>query len=79
MKRLTRDKTVPLGQRYRTMAPVLSISPCETIVVETINHMTPVVLSEVDLHAHAGPPVGLIPAADLTDDVPRALRGGVGR
>jgi amidase len=35
--------------------PVFAVDPGETIVVETINHMTPVVRSEKDLHAHGSP------------------------
>jgi amidase len=55
VKRLTRDRTVPLGQRYRVTTPVLTIDSGETIVVETINHMTPVVWGEEDLHPHGSP------------------------
>lgn len=52
MKRLSREKTVPLGSRYQVLEPVMTIDPGETIVVETINHMTPVVHTESDLHPH---------------------------
>lgn len=52
MKRLSRDRTVPLGQRYRVFDPVMEIEPGEQIVVETINHMSPVVRSKSDLHPH---------------------------
>ncbi len=55
MKRLGREHTVPIAQRNRTFDPVLTIDPGETIVVETINHMTPVVRGEEDLHAHGSP------------------------
>lgn len=55
MKRLTRDKTVPCHLRYKVFEPEIIIEPCETIIVETINHMTPVVLSEKDLHAFGTP------------------------
>lgn len=52
MQRITRDKVVPHGQRYRVEESVATVDPGETIVVETINHMTPVVRSEADLHVH---------------------------
>ncbi|HOP80196.1 MAG TPA: acetamidase/formamidase family protein [Armatimonadota bacterium] len=52
MKRLTRDNTVPCGMRYKVFEPVMKIDPGETIIVETINHMTPIVRSEADLHPH---------------------------
>lgn len=55
MKRLSRENTVPLHSRYRAFDPVLTIDPGETIIVETINHMTPIVRSEADLHAHGSP------------------------
>jgi amidase len=52
MKRLGREHTVPLGKRYKIFEPVITIEPGETLVVETINHMTPVVKGAEDLHAH---------------------------
>ena len=52
MKRLTRDHTVPGERRYRVYEPALTIDPGETILVETINHMTPIVRGKADLHAH---------------------------
>ena len=55
MKRLSREHTVPLGSRYRIFEPVMTVEPGETIVVETINHMTPIVRSEEDLHPHGSP------------------------
>jgi amidase len=55
MKRLSRENTVPLHSRYRVFDPVLTIDPGETILVETINHMTPVVRSVADLHPHGSP------------------------
>ncbi len=55
MKRLSRSNTVPDHQRYKVLEPVMTIDPGETIIVETINHMTPVVTSEADLHAHGSP------------------------
>jgi amidase len=55
MKRLMRDKTVPCDKRYRVLEPVMTVEPGETILVETINHMTPVVKSEKDLHPFGSP------------------------
>jgi acetamidase/formamidase len=55
MRRLTRDHTVPLGSRYRVLEPVLTVDPGETVLVETINHMSPIVWSEADLAAHGSP------------------------
>lgn len=53
MTRLTRDHTV--DHSYSVLEPALTIEPGETIVVETINHMTPIVRSEADLHPHGSP------------------------
>lgn len=55
MKRLSRDHTVPLDSRYRVFESVMTVEPGETIVVETINHMTPIVRTENDLHPHGSP------------------------
>jgi amidase len=55
MKRLTREHTVPGDQRYRVFEPAMTIEPGETVVVETINHMTPIVRGEHDLHRHGSP------------------------
>jgi amidase len=55
MKRLTRDKIVPDGMRYKVLEPVMTVEPGETILVETINHMTPIVRTEADLHPHGSP------------------------
>lgn len=57
MKRLTREHTIPHGRglRYRALTPAMKVDPGETIVVETINHMTPIVRTEADLHAHGSP------------------------
>ncbi len=55
MKRLTRDHVVPLKERCRVTEPVMTVEPGETILVETINHMTPIVRSEADLHPHRSP------------------------
>jgi amidase len=55
MERLTREHTVPVGQRYRVMEPALVVEPGETILVETINHMSPIVWGEEDLATHGTP------------------------
>ena len=55
MKRLTRDYTIPCDQRYRVFDPAITIESGETIIVETVNHMTPVVRNEDDLHPHGSP------------------------
>ncbi|MBN1919401.1 MAG: acetamidase/formamidase family protein [Verrucomicrobia bacterium] len=55
MKRLTRDKIVPGGMRYKVFEPAMTVEPGETILVETINHMTPIVETEADLHPHGSP------------------------
>lgn len=55
MKRLTRDHTVPGGRRYQVLEPALTLDPGETVIVETINHMTPIVRGQEDLHAHGSP------------------------
>ena len=55
MKTLSREKTVPHKMRYRLYDPAMVVDPGETIVVETINHMTPVVRGQEDLHAHGSP------------------------
>jgi amidase len=55
MKRLTREHTVPYQKRYTTFEPAITIEAGETILVETINHMTPVVETEADLHPHGSP------------------------
>lgn len=54
MRRLTRENTIPHGRGLgqEPPAPAITVEPGETIVVETINHMTPVVRSEADLHPH---------------------------
>ena len=53
MRRVSRDKTVPHGQRYKVLDPVAVVDAGETIVVETINHMTPVVMGKEDLHHYS--------------------------
>ena len=55
MKRLSREHTVPNRSRYQVFDPALTIESGETIIVETINHMTPIVRSEKDLHPHGSP------------------------
>ncbi len=52
MKRLSREFTIPYQRRYTLLEPAMEIKPGETIAVETINHMTPIVKSEADLHPH---------------------------
>lgn len=52
MQRITREHVVPPGERYRRFEPAATVRSGETIVVETINHMTPVVHGEADLHRH---------------------------
>ena len=54
MKRLSRKHTVGKNP-YQAFQPAMTIDPGETIVVETINHMTPIVRSEKDLHPHGSP------------------------
>jgi len=55
MQRLSREHTVPGPRRYQVYEPALLVEPGETILVETINHMSPVVWSEADLAAHGSP------------------------
>ena len=57
MKRLTRDPEHLLtGEEGRIAgSPAMTIDPGETVVVETINHMTPIVRGESDLHPHSSP------------------------
>lgn len=55
MKRLTREHLIPLKARYKIFEPAVEINAGETIVVETINHMTPIVWNEKDLHPHGSP------------------------
>ena len=55
MKRLTRDHLVPGKLRRRVYEPAMTVEPGETILVETINHMTPIVETDADLHAHRSP------------------------
>ena len=55
MKRLTREQLIPLDERYKVFEPAIEIEPGETLVVETINHMSSIVYSEEDLHPHGSP------------------------
>ncbi len=55
MKRLSREHTIPGDSRYQVLEPAITIEPGETIIVETINHMTPIVRSQKDLHPHGSP------------------------
>lgn len=55
MKRLTREHLIPLNARYKIFEPAIEINAGETIAVETINHMTPIVWDEKDLHPHGSP------------------------
>ncbi len=52
MKRLTREHLIPLDERYKVFEPAIEIEPRETLVVETINHMSPIVHNQEDLHPH---------------------------
>jgi len=53
MKRITRDHTVPLDQRYRMLEPVAEVDLGEEFIVETINFRTPIIRTPAD----ANPPV----------------------
>ncbi len=55
MRRISRSLRVPVDRRYRVLDPAFVIEPGETVVIETINHMTPVVQGEEDLHPHGSP------------------------
>jgi len=55
MKRLTREHLIPLDARYRVLEPAIEIEPGETLVMETINHMSPIVYSQEDLCSHGSP------------------------
>jgi len=48
MQRITRDKTVPLDQRYKLTDPVAEVALGETFLVETINFRTPVIRTPED-------------------------------
>jgi amidase len=55
VKRLTREHLVPANLRGRVYEPAMTVEPGETILVETINHMTPIVRTDADLHPHRSP------------------------
>jgi len=55
MKRLTREHLIPLKARYKIFDSAIEIEPGETLVVETINHMSSIVWEEKDLHPHGSP------------------------
>jgi len=48
VKRITRDKTVPLKQRYKVRQPVAEVGLGESFLVETINFRTPVIRTPED-------------------------------
>lgn len=48
MKRVTRDKTVPVGKRNKVHEPVLEVGLDESFIVETINFRTPVIRTPED-------------------------------
>lgn len=48
MKKITRDKTVPINMRYRVHKPVTKIDLGESLLVETINFGTPVIHTAED-------------------------------
>jgi len=48
MRRIRRQHTVPVDQRYRVREPVAEVALGETFVVETINFRTPIVRTEED-------------------------------
>lgn len=55
MQRLSRKHTVPNSRRYHLSEPALVVEPGETVLVETISHMSPIVWGEADLAAHGTP------------------------
>jgi amidase len=58
--------------RYRVFDPAMTIEPGETVIVETINHMTPIVRSEDDIHAH-----GTLEYQEREETGPIYVRGAV--
>lgn len=48
MKRVTRDKTVPVHERYQVREPVIELDLGESLIVETINFRTPIIRSLED-------------------------------
>lgn len=48
MKKITRDKTVPVNTRYKVREPVIEVGLGESLLVETINFRTPVIRTPAD-------------------------------
>ena len=48
MRRITRDKIVPLDKRYQVREPVAAVELGETFIVETINFRTPIIRTPAD-------------------------------
>ncbi len=48
MKRVSRDKTVPVDKRYRIKEPVAEVDLEESFIIETINFRTPIIYSPDD-------------------------------
>jgi amidase len=53
MKRVPRDRTVPVERRYQVQEPAAEVDLGETFIVETINFRTPIIRTAAD----ANPPV----------------------
>ena len=54
-RRVSRDLTIPFEGGRTVCEPVFTARTGETIIIETINHMTPVVTGVEDLHKHNSP------------------------
>lgn len=48
MKKVTRDKTIPVDNRYRIRRPVVEVALNESFIVETINFRTPIIRTPED-------------------------------
>lgn len=48
MKRVTRDKTVPVDRRYRVLEPAIEVDLGESLTIETINFRTPIIRTPED-------------------------------
>jgi len=48
MRKVTRDKTVPVDMRYRIREPVIEVDLGESLLVETINFRTPIIRTPAD-------------------------------
>ncbi|MHC5053222.1 MAG: hypothetical protein ACYTKD_00725 [Planctomycetota bacterium] len=48
MERLTRDRTMPPGKRYRVLELAIEVAQGKEFVVETINYRTPVIRAPED-------------------------------